>query len=204
MLIDLKKSIQKHRMKITGVIHVGAHYGEEYFTYLRFAKGPVVFVEPAQSAFDILALKAKDWPNVELFKCACGREQKVMTMNVERRNNGQSNSLLKPMKHLDHYPDIQFMDTEEVEVIPLDLLKIDKKRFNFLNMDVQGYELEVLKGATETLKHIKYIYTEVNRDELYEHCARVEQLDLFLKPHGFKRVETKWTNQSWGDAIYTR
>ena len=46
-------------------------------------------------------------------------------------------------------------------------------------MDVQGYELEVLKGATETLKHVDYVYCEVNRDEVYEGNAYVEEIDEF-------------------------
>ena len=37
-----------------------------------------------------------------------------------------------------------------------------------INMDVQGYELEVLKGATKTLEQVDYVYCEVNRDEVYE------------------------------------
>ena len=35
-------------------------------------------------------------------------------------------------------------------------------------MDVQGYELEVLKGGLETLKQVDYVYCEVN---MYENNA---------------------------------
>lgn len=204
MLINLQQSIRRHKLRIRGVIHVGAHHGEEFFTYLRFASGPVVFIEPCKKAFEVLKGKAKGWENVFLFNCACGSSSGEMEMNIEERNGGQSNSLLKPAKHLQHYPDIQFIDKEMVEVKPLDSLPIESGKYNFLNMDVQGYELEVLKGATETLKHVDYIYTEVNKDELYEHCARVEELDAFLKPYRFRRIETKWTAHGWGDSIYKR
>jgi len=75
--------------------------------------------------------------------------------------------------------------------------------YNFINCDVQGYEAEVFKGATETLKHIDYIYCEVNKDECYKGCAKVEELDALLV--GFKRVETgDWVNDSWTDALYIK
>jgi hypothetical protein len=71
-------------------------------------------------------------------------------------------------------------------------------------MDVQGYELEVLKGATETLKRVDYVYCEVNRDEVYEGNAYVEELDEFLSSYGMERVETSWEGQIWGDALYIK
>jgi hypothetical protein len=124
-------------------------------------------------------------------------------MNVEQANKGMSNSLLKPAKHLEQYPSIQFTETEEVEVWQLDeIVKHLGFSGNLLVMDVQGYELEVLKGATDTLRHIDYLYCEINRDEVYEGCAKVWELDAFL--NGFTRVETSWQGGSWGDAIYIK
>jgi hypothetical protein len=71
-------------------------------------------------------------------------------------------------------------------------------------MDVQGFELEVLKGGTKTLEHVDYVYCEVNRDEVYENNALVEELDEFLGEYGMKRVETDWAGEIWGDALYIR
>ena len=70
-------------------------------------------------------------------------------------------------------------------------------------MDVQGYELEVLKGAAELLADIDYIHAEINRVELYEGCVMVSDLDMFLQD--FVRVNTEWwPGQDWGDAFYIR
>ena len=71
-------------------------------------------------------------------------------------------------------------------------------------MDVQGYELEVLKGATESLKHIDYLMCEVNRAEVYEECCMIDELDSFLSNYNFKRVETTWDGITWGDAFYVK
>ena len=64
-------------------------------------------------------------------------------------------------------------------------------------MDVQGFELEVLKGGENCIKNIDYITTEVNRDEVYKDCAKVEQIDQFLDDYGFIRVETSWEGIIW-------
>ena len=48
-------------------------------------------------------------------------------------------------------------------------------------MDVQGYELEVLKGFGNYIKSVEYIFTEVNRDYLYEENVLINELDEFLK-----------------------
>jgi hypothetical protein len=61
-----------------------------------------------------------------------------------------------------------------------------------------------LKGGIKTLATIDYILTEVNRDELYENCTRIEQLDSFLETLNFQRVETHWEGGTWGDAFYLK
>jgi hypothetical protein len=76
--------------------------------------------------------------------------------------------------------------------------------YNFLNIDIQGFELEALRGARKTLKNVKWIMSEVNRAEVYENCAHVEEMDEFLGKYGFNRVETNWAGQTWGDALYVK
>ena len=77
-------------------------------------------------------------------------------------------------------------------------------KYNMINIDVQGYELEVFKGATKTLENIDYIITEVNRDVVYHQCAFIDDLDDYLKQFGFARVETDWAGHTWGDAFYVK
>ena len=76
--------------------------------------------------------------------------------------------------------------------------------FNFINIDVQGYELEVFKGGKKVLESIDYILSEVNNAEVYENCVNVSELDVFLREFGFERVEPNWEGGTWGDAFYIK
>lgn len=202
MLIKLETLIQKYGLKISGVVHVGGHHGEEYDDYIAAGIENQVWVEPCQPAFNVLAQKLLSHDNILLFNCALGATECRMEMNIEIANTGQSNSLLAPKKHLNFYPSITFDKTETVIVRRMDNLDYDRSLYNFLNMDVQGYECEVLKGGTESLKSIEYIYTEVNTDELYANCATLEEMDAML--NDFTRMELSMTDAGWGDAFYIR
>ncbi len=200
--LDFEQLFQKYQLKIRGIIHIGAHYGQEYEIYQKFRIANLVFFEPLSQNFEIL--KSHVGENAKLFQKAMGNENKKVKMYVESANNGMSSSILKPKKHLEQYPNIVFDSEEIVEMVRLDEILEDKENYNFITIDVQGYELEVFKGSRETLKNIDYILTEVNRDELYENCARVEQLDEFLGQFDFQRVETNWEGETWGDAFYLK
>ena len=73
-----------------------------------------------------------------------------------------------------------------------------------INVDVQGWELEVFKGAARTLENIDIIYSEVNFEELYKGCCLVGDLDTFLGNYGFIRVLTNAKPRTWGDALYLK
>lgn len=202
MLIKLEDAILKYGLQIRGVVHVGGHWGEETADYIKCGIKNIVYVEPCKQAFDVLVNKFANDHRIKLFNYAAANEIGTADIFASPDNEGQSNSLLKPAKHVAQYPTIQFTEKETVRLQKLDNMVFDRSMYNMLNMDVQGFEHQVLMGATETLKHIDVVYTEVNRDELYEGCAQIEQLDEILKD--FKRVETNWGGDTWGDAIYLR
>ena len=61
-----------------------------------------------------------------------------------------------------------------------------------------------MRGASKLLNSIKYVYTEVNTENVYGNCALIDEIDSYLAQYGFKRVITKVLNQGWGDAFYTK
>ena len=191
-------------MNIKGIIHIGAHYGEEIQEYVDNGIQEITVFEPLLKNFEILSERLKDVnANLQGYQVALGSKEGTAVMYLSS-NEAQSSSILKPKEHLEHHPDVTFNGTEEVEVKLLD--NFDLGGSNFINMDVQGYELEVSKGSTETLKKIDYVYCEVNRGEMYEGNAMIDDIDEYLNDYGFERVETHWpeTWYKWGDALYIK
>lgn len=205
MRVNIRNIVTKYNIKFEQVVHVGAHWGQEYDAYIRYGAKEIVFIEPCRRAFHILEDKFYNNQNVRIINCACGDTDGEMDMFTGDYsiNSGMSNSLLKPAKHLRIHPEVAFTNTETVRVRTLDFVLLPVFKSDLLVLDCQGYEGRVLKGATETLKNVKYILTEVNKTDVYENCTLVEEMDELLKD--FTRVETgKWIQDSWADAYYCR
>ena len=204
MLISFKDLVKKYDLKIRGIIHIGGHHGEELEDYIDEGIQNIILFEPLSDCFDVIGYKCQDLnANIEGHQVALGSERGIAKMYVSD-NEKQSSSILKPKVHLTHHPHVKFPETEDVEVHLLDDYLPNIKDYNFINMDVQGFELEVLKGGTKVLEQVNYVYCEVNRDEVYENNAYVEEIDEFLAGYGMERVETDWAGDIWGDALYIK
>lgn len=192
---------------IKGVIHVGAHEAEELPAYTRAGITKVLWVEANPLKWDLLGDKLLPYSDMTLGRFAAAAVSNQMAvLNVA--SNGQSSSILELGSHQDSYPNIKFIDRVNVELFAvddwIDQLPIDRSSYNFVNLDIQGYELEALRGMTKQLTKVDYVYTEVNISDVYKGCAKIGDLDLFLADFGFKRVATKDTGEGWGDAFYSR
>lgn len=214
MLLDLKSLNIQYDMKIKGVLHIGGYIGEECQLYHYMGIENAIFFEPIKAHYEALSnrIQVFNYP-YKLMPVALGNKQCEIEINVSKTDNGDgsgaSSSFLEPKVHLSQYPNITFEEKELVHMRMLDDLAftanvIDIQKFNMINIDVQGYELEVFKGAKRCLEHIDYIIAEVNRDDVYKDCVQIEELDNFLSGHGFERLETSWEGQTWGDAFYKR
>lgn len=202
MILDLHKLVQTYSLNIRGVLHIGAHYGEEYDAYVQLGIKDMVFFEPIPSNYEILS--SRIGTSAITHNVALGNTVGEIEMYVEEANEGQSCSVLNPVLHLQQYPHIQFTKKIKVPINKLDSYMVEPEKYNMINMDVQGYELEVLKGGVQFLHHIDYIMAEVNRAEVYEGCAKIDELVEFLSPYGFKLVEVNWAGRTWGDGFFIK
>ena len=204
MLINLKELLNYTNKKIIGVIHVGAHYGEEFHEYLDNGFKYIHAFEPLNENFKVLETKFNKNKKIFLYKTALGNKTGEVNMYLSS-NNLESSSILKPYLHLNQHKNVKFSGYEKVKLDKLDNFKINKE-CNFLNLDVQGYELEVLRGSNNILGQIDIINCEINNDETYKNNPLVSEIDKYLEKYNFKRVKTKWAgeNLTWGDAIYVK
>jgi len=200
MLIPLDWLVQKYGVRFTGVIHVGAHECEEIFAYERYLeRDTVVWVEALPDKVDFCRAR---FPGVLIENAVVS--DCVESVVFHRSNNGQSSSILDFGTHAVHHPQVWYVGDFEVLTQRLDsILEKYTVPFNFVNLDIQGAELKALKGMD--LSSIQYIYTEVNSDYVYKGCCLVTEIDEYLEPFGFKRVETSWCGETgWGDAFYIK
>jgi FkbM family methyltransferase len=203
MILQLKDLVKKYNMNVSGVIHIGAHYGEEVSNYVNLGIDDIVLFEPLEKNFEILKNNVSELnANITGYCVALGNKNQNVNMFLSS-NNLESSSVLKPKIHLDLHPEVVFSGEELVEMKRLDDFSF--KNYNFINLDVQGYEMEVLKGAEKTLEYVDYLYCEVNRNEVYEGNAYIEEIDNYLSNYNMRRVETSWWYDGpWGDALYIK
>ena len=62
-------------------------------------------------------------------------------------------------------------------------------KFDVIKLDVQGAELDVLKGATNSLAHTLAIDIEVEFCELYKDQPLFDQVFSFLRKSGFEFID---------------
>lgn len=204
MLLNFNSLVNQYKVKITGVIHVGGHIGDELHEYVNGGIENIIIFEPQLHCFEQLSKKSDSVGlPAKLINKALGNQTGRIEMISDP--TGLCGSILKPKLHLELSPDVIFSETLNVEISRLDDEIPENHMYNFLNMDTQGYELEVLKGGVKTLEKIDYVYTEVNQAEVYENNAMIGELDEFLLKYDIERVCTGWHgSQTWGDAFYIK
>jgi len=125
-------------------VDAGAHLG--FYTIMLSAHFErVVSFEPSTWQRDLLRrnLSRNDIRNCQIREEALGSVAGVSNLNVMGLSGG-SNTLLPATR--DKPP----METYSVDVITLDSLRYQD--LVFLKIDVEGWELEVLRGASETIQ----------------------------------------------------
>lgn len=201
MLINPKKLSSVWKLKPQGVLHIGAHRAEEMSQYSELGWGHMYWVEANPMLVKELA-RALD-PNANtIHECAAWDiDRKIMKFN--ETTDSQSSSLFRLKQHSIHYPQIRHKDTYEVEARRIDCIYNSPPPFTFVNIDIQGAELQAIKGMGNLILGVDAIYSEVNREELYEGCAAVHEIDEYLRNFHFERVATRWiVGKGWGDALY--
>lgn len=194
------------RFRPTGVIHVGAHDGAEVPFYFALGVKKVYLFEPQSSYAELLHRRYRSDRRVKVFPFAVGSSMEELALFTEVEgspNRSASASILKPKEHLIDFDYVRFdlKPTNKVPVRTLDSFRLDD--VDLLVIDTQGYELEVLKGALNTLQRIKWIVFEYWTNEAYEGVPSEEDLLAFVAEQGFRPV-LKSYDRTFGDYFVAR
>jgi len=179
------------RLGISQILDVGANVGQFYFE-LKSAgySGNVTSFEPLPDAHEILVSISKNRSDWNIYdRVAIGSSVSSIMINVA--NNSASSSIRSQTELMKQNATF----AKEIQEIEVNMTTLDNatKHMTYLNyalkIDTQGYELEVLKGATETLKQVRLISIELPLAELYKGQAKYHHIDEYLRLSGFRLID---------------
>ena len=169
---------------------------------------------------------ASQFNKVVFYNYALDAEEGIKTLYLTRslgssslyRPNSKYKSLFSSGSALDVMSEIQ-LKTEKLDVV------VGKEMINdidFIKLDTQGTELNILKGAEKSLlPNILMVESEVEFQEMYENQPLFPELDIFLREHNFtllylnrvyERISTLNSNKygyskgllTFGDVLYVK
>lgn len=169
-----------------GVVHVGAHRGQEVPDYRRAGFAHVVLIEPNSRLADALAAAGAD----AVHQCAAGRPGRAQ-LHVTTWD--ERSSLLEPVS----YP---VSEVVEVDVRPLAEMQ---DRCNVAVLDCQGAELDVLDTAD--MAELDAVIVECTDDARYVGAATTSEVVAYMEALGWDRVGS-WGGHSAGikDIVWRR
>jgi FkbM family methyltransferase len=190
-----RSKIHEHQMAATGILHLGAHMGQERESYRALGK-PVVWVEANPEVFESLKNNIAQIPG-QTALCALlgetdGRQQ---SFHISNNTEGVSSSIFPfgdyaaGEKSLWPELDLQMVATLTLPEVRLDTLLgsngIRSEEYNFWILDLQGSEVHALAGAGKSLAHCRALLAEVSEVEIYRGAPLYQDLKRHLASTGF-------------------
>lgn len=194
------------------LVDVGANNGGFLSSVLQLVSLREVFVfEPLPACQSSLQELLGKHSSAHLFQCAVGSAKG----ELELRCTGDSkmSSALEPALNIESLYEsgcFKVVRKVSVPVVSLDDVLPEGLSVDLLKIDVQGFELEVLKGAARTLKRTRSVLLEVNYVEHYKGGASFENVYDVMCGHGFKiyGVSAPYGGGKggplWADAMFVK
>jgi FkbM family methyltransferase len=192
------------------VVDVGANVGDWSAAVMRVCKFcHLIVVEPAPVLQEILLKRFGKFRNVTLISEALASKRGRMEFHIT--DDSASASLLSPRSGMNRYYGHGFTaeTTCTVPVSTLDDVTAGIDRVSLIKLDVQGYEVQVLKGGIQTVQKCDTIMMEVTFYSYYDGDSSFFVLHQFIAQHGF----VLWNLSEpfkvrgaamWCDAIYRK
>jgi len=166
---------------------VGANTGQTVDHLRAFFKRPVVHsFEPGPTAFSTLERRMSGDADVHLNNCALGSQPGTVELNEHVASD--MSSMLEIGS--DGWGEVKARVPVEVRTLDEYCSEHEVERLDLLKSDTQGYDLEVLKGATGLLERrgIHLVLIEVNMTEIYAGAPRADEILAFTQDNGLYLV----------------
>ncbi len=188
-IVGLRRQQMLAELGVTVVLDVGGNIG----TYGRRIResgytGRIVSFEPIADAYAQLAAAAGPDPDWEARRIALGARDGGDSIVVAADSRYSS---LLPMASRYVHDAVAAVASEEIQIQRLDSVApgfLDADDRIFVKLDVQGFELEVLRGANRTLGQVVAIEAELSTRMVYVGQPLLHEVVAYLYDRGFEIV----------------
>lgn len=181
LFYDLKKIHPDYHPSV--VFDVGANVGQTVLKWIKFfPKSSYHCFEPVKGTFETLKKNTDGNKNITLHHCALGSESKTTTITLF--DDSRMNTL-----HESEGDPRHTLGKEEITTRRLvDLCEAENiRKVDFLKIDTEGFDIEVLKGAQSMLENhsISFIQVEAGMNPYNQRHTPLHTFEEFLRPFGY-------------------
>lgn len=159
------------------IVDVGANIGAYTLNIRSHCSNPIIAFEPDPNTFGVLKLSLKESrvKDVTIENIACGSSKG--TLAFLRGTNGSVLPYSAIGEHIDEEKLIK------VPVVRIDDRLANEGRVSLMKVDCEGYEVEIIKGAIETLRnHRPLLFIEVHPRMLENFHSNPKEVCDLLEP----------------------
>lgn len=169
------------------ILDIGGSTGKTSTIYsAAFPENKIYVFEPIKETFQNLSNNVLKFNNIIAVNKAVGNFTGTQKINIAKRISSSSLLELNADKNSQLFSEnLETAGIEEIQICKLDdEIKRDIP-VGIIKIDVQGYEVEVLKGARQLLECTYVVVVEVNNHEGYKGSPKYDEIDQILKNANF-------------------
>ncbi len=171
------------------ILDIGGGVGASLKLFAEnFPDHKIIVFEPVTENFNAIKKRFPFFTNIEFIRHAAGNENTEKQINIAGRPT--SSSLLPlsadPDSKVFNESNLGKSGVETVTIVRLDdFLAKSQDEIGIMKIDVQGYEMDVLEGAENTLKRTDIVVLEANNHDGYKGSAKYYDIDRYLRERNF-------------------